>query len=124
MNYDWMDSALCAQTDPDLFHVEGSGMGYGAGKKICAACPVTVQCAAFAQATEGTSNHRYRHGLWGGQLPRRRAAASGKTTRKETHATIIRLHERGGMSADEIAEHAHVDPRTVFRVIKGHKEAA
>ncbi|WP_328632064.1 WhiB family transcriptional regulator [Streptomyces sp. NBC_00356] len=122
MNFDWMDSALCAQTDPELFHVEGSGTGYGQGKKICARCPVTAQCAEFAQRAEGDIAHGRRYGLWGGQLPRRRAQDGGKTPRKETHAVIIRLHQRGGMTPDEIAAQAGVDQRTVFRVVADNKK--
>lgn len=126
MNFDWMDSALCAQTDAELFHAEGSGSGsgYSDGKKVCARCPVTAQCATFAQHVEGDIAHNRRYGLWGGQLPRRRAQIGGKPTRNETHAKILRLHERGGMSPDEIAEQAGVDQRTVFRVVKNHREAA
>jgi WhiB family redox-sensing transcriptional regulator len=120
--YDWMGDALCAQTDPDLFHVDGSGSSYGAAKKVCARCPVTRECADFAQAAEGGASPSWRFGLWGGQLPRARADHNATLKRAQTHDAILRLVERGGMSPDEIAEHVGVDPRTVFRVTKKHRE--
>ena len=120
--YDWMDNALCAQTDPDLFHVDGSGSSYSPAKKICARCPVTQQCADFAQTVEGGTAHSWRHGIWGGQLPRTRADHGGKPKRAETHDQILRLVARGGMDARQIAEHVGVDERTVWRVTKNHRE--
>jgi len=120
--YDWMDDALCAQTDPDLFHVDGSGSSYKDGKKVGANCPVTQQCADYAAATEGTAAHSWRFGLWGGQLPRARSENSGAPKRAATHDTILRLTARGGMDAYEIAAHAGVDVRTVWRVTKRHRE--
>ena len=120
--YDWMDEALCAQTDPDLFHVNGSGSSYSNAQKICARCPVTQQCANFAQTVEGSTAHSWRFGLWGGQLPRTRANHGGTPKRAETHDTILRLVDRGGMDADQIAEHVGVDVRTVYRVTKQRRE--
>jgi len=120
--YDWMDEALCAQTDPDLFHVDGSGSSYRTALQICAGCPVTQQCADFAQATEGGSSHSWRFGLWGGQLPRTRADNSGAPKRADTHEAILRLTARGGMDAYQIAEHVGVDVRTVWRVTKAQRE--
>lgn len=115
--YDWMADALCAQTDPALFHTDGSGGSYNDAKKICAQCPVTQQCADYAQDVEGDAAHNWRFGCWGGQAPRARADRRGKPTRNQTHEAILRLHERGGMDAYQIAEHAGVDPRTVWRVL-------
>lgn len=120
--YDWMTDALCAQTDPDLFHVDGSGNSYSSAKKICAPCPVAQQCADFAQAVEGGAAHSWRHGIWGGQLPRTRADSSGAPKRKETHDAILRLADRGALDAYQIAEHVGVDVRTVWRVTKNHRD--
>lgn len=120
--YDWMDDALCAQIDPDLFHVEGSGSSYSHAKKICATCPVTRQCADHAQAVEGGAAHNWRFGMWAGQAPRARAERSGTPRRRETHNAILRLADRGGMEPQEIADHVGVDVRTVFRVTKAHRE--
>lgn len=120
--YDWMDNALCAQTDPDLFHVDGSGNSYGTAKKVCASCPVTRECGDFAQTLEAGSAHNWRFGLWGGEAPHARADRRNKRARSSTHEEILRLVDRGGMDANEIAEQVGVDPRTVFRVTKRRRE--
>jgi WhiB family redox-sensing transcriptional regulator len=39
----WADSALCAQTDPELFF-PGKGGTSAPAKRICAACPVRAEC--------------------------------------------------------------------------------
>lgn len=120
--HDWMDQALCAQTDPDIFHADGSVSSYNTAKKVCANCPVTSQCADFAQTLEGDASQSWRFGLWGGQPPRARVEQSGTPKRTETHDAILRLVERGGMDPNEIADHVGVDVRTVFRVTKKHRE--
>lgn len=42
---DWRDSALCAQTDPDLWFPEIGGPAREA-KQVCRRCPVTAECLA------------------------------------------------------------------------------
>lgn len=119
--YDWMDSALCAQTDPNLFHPDGSGGGYSDARKICDNCPVQRQCAAFAQRAEHDNAHSHRHGLWGGQAPRQRADDTAATARRTFNARrrdqIRRLHQRGGMDAYQIAETVGCNVRTVWRTL-------
>lgn len=119
--YDWMDSALCAQTDPGLFHVDGIGGGYNTAKKICATCPVARQCADFAQRIEGEVSHPHRHGMWGGQVPRQRANDTGATARRDAHTrrrdAIRRLHQRGGLDAYQIATAVGCNVRTVWRTL-------
>jgi WhiB family transcriptional regulator, redox-sensing transcriptional regulator len=45
----WMDLALCAEVDPDLFFPEtGRNDVMRAAKRICAACPVIDDCLTFA----------------------------------------------------------------------------
>ncbi|MFG3636005.1 WhiB family transcriptional regulator [Streptomyces huasconensis] len=119
--YDWMESALCAQTDPDLFHID-SGGSYTHAAKLCTSCPVSQQCAAFALATEEGAAHHSRYGLYGGLTPRKRAEQEDKRPRRETHATILRLHSRGNLDVYQIAELAEVDPRTVWRVLANHRD--
>lgn len=47
--FDWMDSALCAQVDPDLFILDGKGSHYTkATRAVCAACPVAAECLQHA----------------------------------------------------------------------------
>ncbi|MFD0437048.1 WhiB family transcriptional regulator [Streptomyces chartreusis] len=69
----WMDSASCAQVDPDLFHTNGPGGKYKDARKVCLACPVQPDCRAYAQALEGTVAHSHRFGLWANQGPHQRA---------------------------------------------------
>lgn len=117
--YDWMADALCAQTDPQLFHPEGVGAGYGDAKRICAGCPVQAECGDYAQAVEGDVSHSHRYGLWGGQLPRQRAAAAaGHGLYAQRRDDIVRLHQGGVLDAYQIAEHVGCDVRTVWRVTK------
>lgn len=119
--FDWMEFALCAQTDPDLFHIEEGG-SYREAAKICAGCPVSRECITFASTVEGDAAHNSRFGLFGGEAPRARAARKGKPSRSQTHATILRLHDRGGLDTYQIAELADVDPRTVWRVLAANRQ--
>ena len=45
----WRDRAACAGTDPDLFFPEPDEDA-AAAKVICAGCPVTAECLAWALA--------------------------------------------------------------------------
>ncbi|MDR3081746.1 MAG: WhiB family transcriptional regulator [Streptomyces sp.] len=116
MNYQWMDSALCAQADPDVWFPEGGG-NYRAAKVICGRCPVQRECAAHALRLEGGSAHPGRHGAWAGTVPRTRARHSADLRTQERDEQIWRLHRRGGMDADQIAAQAGCDARTVYRVL-------
>ncbi|WP_275462099.1 WhiB family transcriptional regulator [Streptomyces noursei] len=132
--YDWMDQALCAQTDPEAFHPEGSGHNYEDARAVCDACPVQRQCGEHADRIEGNTSHRDRHGMWAGRAPRarvpRKAAASGgqaTVARNSRNDLILRLASRGGMSTATIAAAAGCDERTVYRVTSGrstHEAAA
>jgi WhiB family redox-sensing transcriptional regulator len=124
--YDWMEDARCAQTDPDLWHPEGSGAGYSDARKICAGCPVQQQCADFALATEGELAHNRRYGMWGAQLPRTRSKAAGGNERRRREAErrqkVFNLLERGGMDAYEIADLVGCHVRTVWRIAEAYRE--
>lgn len=124
--YDWMADAACAQADPELFHPDGKAPNRDA-KRVCARCPVQPQCLAYAQQFEGEVTYPHRYGLWGGQLPRRRAqaaAGNGRLARNRTRREqIIRLYERGGMDAYEIAEAVGCDARTVWRTTKAYRDS-
>jgi WhiB family redox-sensing transcriptional regulator len=58
----WMDDALCAQTDPDLFFPDLGGSAKAA-KAVCAGCDVAAECLAYAL------EHGEREGIWGGLSP-------------------------------------------------------
>jgi len=66
--YDWRDDALCAQTDPDLFHPE-RGQSTRRAKDVCRACEVRTECLDYALGTEP-------HGVWGGLSEKERRALS------------------------------------------------
>lgn len=57
---DWRQDAACASpdVDPEIFFPERSGRAREA-RKICAGCPVKVECL-----TEALEN-REQHGIWG-----------------------------------------------------------
>lgn len=120
--YDWMEYAACAQVDPDLWHADVSGGGYGTARRICQRCPVQPQCVAHTAQLEGDSSSRDRHGLWAGNGPKARVEISSHVTRESKQDTILRLNARGGMDAYQIAEHVGVDVRTVWRTVRRHRE--
>lgn len=61
----WTEQALCAQTDPDAFFPEKGGSVREA-KRICARCPVQVECLASA------IKNGERFGIFGGLTERER----------------------------------------------------
>lgn len=56
---DWVELAVCAQTDPELFFPEKGGSPRDA-QRVCASCPVAAECLLEALAHVDTS------GVWGG----------------------------------------------------------
>lgn len=61
----WAASALCAQTDPEMFFPDKGGSTRDA-KAICATCPVRRECLDYAL------EHGERFGIWGGHSERER----------------------------------------------------
>jgi WhiB family transcriptional regulator, redox-sensing transcriptional regulator len=59
---DWVTDALCAQVDGDLFFPD-KGVNSREAKKVCASCPVTVECLDWALTTNQT------RGVFGGLSP-------------------------------------------------------
>ena len=55
----WMEDALCAQTDPDIFYPEKGGSTAPA-TSVCNNCSVRAQCLEYAVSND------IRHGIWGG----------------------------------------------------------
>ncbi len=70
---DWRGSALCAQTDPEVFFPT-KGQPTQAAKAVCAACPVRPQCLEDALADD------VRFGVWGGLSTRERLVLTAATT--------------------------------------------
>ena len=61
----WMDLALCAETDPEIFYPEKGGSTREA-KLICSRCEVRAECLEYAL------EHDERFGIWGGLSERQR----------------------------------------------------
>lgn len=55
----WMTRAHCIGEPAHVFFPE-RGQSTAVAKAICARCPVTVECLAYANAMQ------IRHGIWGG----------------------------------------------------------
>ncbi len=72
---DWMDAALCAQVDPELWFPEKGGTVRPA-KELCGGCPVRAECLELALAGDE------RFGIWGGLSERERR----RLARNETAA--------------------------------------
>ncbi len=75
---DWMVTAACATEPPERFF-PSDGVGVDQARRICATCPVQVDCLEYA------ISERIDHGVWGGAsererrriIKRRRLEASG-----------------------------------------------
>lgn len=73
---DWMNDALCAQTDPESFYPE-KGHSTRDAKATCMRCDVRAECLEDALV------NRERWGIWGGVTERER--------RKMIHARDARM---------------------------------
>jgi WhiB family redox-sensing transcriptional regulator len=123
---DW-NSALCAQTDPELFYADGMGgaVHYRTvdAKKVCTRCPLQTACLAWALDTEQS------YGVWGGatederRLMRRQGASGAssdgeaKTQRCLDRQVWIEEQVRAGMGQRELAKRLGVSRATLCRAI-------
>lgn len=71
----WAESALCAQTDPDLFF-PGDGDHGGRAKAVCRKCDVQPECLADALA------RGEQHGVWGGLTVEERRKLPGYVSQR------------------------------------------
>lgn len=107
---DWREHALCAQTDPEAFFPNKGDSGEQA-KRVCADCPVTSECLAWALA------HRIPFGIWGGlSVEQRRRLQRGQAPRR-TAAQDAEIARRtaAGQSAPQIAQALDLTVRSVHR---------
>ena len=65
----WQRDAACLGKPTEMFFPEGKGTGPGEALKVCAGCPVRVECYEWAEA-EG-----FVYGVFGGLSERQRRAA-------------------------------------------------
>jgi WhiB family redox-sensing transcriptional regulator len=75
----WAAQALCAGTDPEFFFPPGDGPATET-RRICATCPVSSQCLAYAVAAGEP------FGIWGGLDPRERQNLHRQIQRRELSA--------------------------------------
>ena len=75
---DWVDDALCAQVDPEVWfpsHYGGTRKSADPATRICADCPVRRECWEYADRA------RIEYGVWGGEdevTRRKRFAREGE----------------------------------------------
>lgn len=114
---DWQTEARCRETDPDAFYPEvddpNQRATVAAAKRVCAGCPVRVECLDYALA------HREPHGIWGGHtvVERRhlqRQPAPPEREQSERDRDIAAL-TREGYTAREIAVRLGITARSVQR---------
>jgi len=74
----WMQYALCARVDPELFFPEKGGSPRAA-KRICRVCPVCAECLAYVIGL----GHEERFGVWGGLSERER-----RELRRDRHREV------------------------------------
>lgn len=77
--YFWHDFALCAETDPEIFHPERGNMGLDA-ISICDRCPVRTDCL------EDALEHWEQTGIRGG-LPANARKRLWRARRRAERAT-------------------------------------
>lgn len=124
---EWIESALCAQTDPVEWFPE-SGVSPRAAKRICMACPVRKDCEDYVRTRfEETGFHE--HGVWAGLSRRQRlkkfkADGTRSSTRNPHQDAAILSMRRAHMSALEIARQVGLSARSVERVFQRAKDTA
>lgn len=69
---EWQGRSACRTADPELFFPEADSRSTHEAKRICAGCPVRVECLTAAIA------NREDHGVWGGLTERERRRALAK----------------------------------------------
>ena len=93
----WMDEALCAQTDPELWFPKQRALGGSprAAKEICQQCPVAVQCLSYAM------DHVITHGIWGGLTAKQRQELRRNRPKNTDPNICVNGHDRSlGVRAD------------------------
>lgn len=96
LNRNWVEAALCADTDPDELFVQGAMQR--AVRDRCLDCPVRLECLAEALECGAT------FGVWGGLTERERRALIRKYPKVEdwyvwietsTEQVAVELRENG-----------------------------
>ncbi|MFE1452957.1 WhiB family transcriptional regulator [Streptomyces olivaceoviridis] len=106
---DWVDQGLC-RAQPDRMFAEGAAQNEA--KAVCAACPVRLDCLAYAL------DHREEYGVWGAMTERERRALLRRRPAVTSWAEIFRAaaaHPDPAPAADRDASRA--GDRTPYRPV-------
>lgn len=102
-DYTWRRSALCRDTDPELFFPIGTTgqalLQISRAKEVCCECPVKFECLDFAMETNQDT------GIWGGtseeerRQMRREVAARARAARLAAHQSAASNNPAAHQSA-------------------------
>jgi WhiB family transcriptional regulator, redox-sensing transcriptional regulator len=81
----WVEQALCTRVDPEWFFPKAGSSPHRA-KKVCARCPVRLECLAWALT------HNEEFGVWGGTSEQERRRMRGRHRRPEPVRDRTRRH--------------------------------
>jgi WhiB family transcriptional regulator, redox-sensing transcriptional regulator len=95
----WQDDALCAQVATEAFFPLSGGQDAHRAKKVCAECPVRIDCLTYALQND------IRQGIWGGTSPNERRRMARSVPRVSPHgrhpwstselSALRKLHDAG-----------------------------
>ncbi|MEU7802693.1 WhiB family transcriptional regulator [Micromonospora arborensis] len=91
----WVEDALCAQVDPELFHLK-DGQDGRAAKKVCGRCQFDVKerCLAYAVLVDD------RNAVYGGMTPKQRDALAVLAV--PGTGSLVKLSTRKGARQDSV----------------------
>ena len=94
MSGDWRDERACAGLDGRLgFHYGDRNYDEMMCRRMCASCPVAVDCLSYAMLTEAEQGGRYRFGIWGGLTPTERTRLELSDSRYALYPTDLTVLE-------------------------------
>lgn len=78
MGDEWMNMAACREADVDVwFPGPRERRKVAQARRVCAGCPVRVECLQWALALEEGRPEHWRFGVFAGTTPRQRVALDG-----------------------------------------------
>lgn len=114
----WRTSALCAQTDPEVFFPEPGGSPELA-KRICAACPVQAACHEDALAWGDVM------GVWGGhtEADRRRIKRARGPICRSCGGSFTRSGNNAVYCSDICRQAGHRQTKAAYDARRGGRAA-